>query len=176
MANESPKQSSRLVPRGLGAPIPQGCGVSQGGCVLEGHVALATHPVTVAACLVDAADTRTQTGDRAYAVATWIAAINHHHRTTGHPSRSAHKLAGVRHLSGIRRVGPTPHTPRPLAGRRRQEPDREGRARCRGWSDEVLGRRDSVILLPGFAGAFRRSELRSSSAGTLPCTDTTDST
>lgn len=33
------------------------------------------------------------------------------------------------------------------------------RARCRGWADEVLECRDSAILLFGFAGAYRRSEL-----------------
>lgn len=33
------------------------------------------------------------------------------------------------------------------------------RERCKGWADEVLERRDSAILLLGFAGAYRRSEL-----------------
>nr|WP_329955996.1 integrase [Rhodococcus fascians] len=33
------------------------------------------------------------------------------------------------------------------------------RERCRGWADEVLERWDSGILLLGFAGAYRRSEL-----------------
>lgn len=33
------------------------------------------------------------------------------------------------------------------------------RERCSGWADEVLERRDSAILLLGFAGAYRRSEL-----------------
>lgn len=74
-------------------------------CVANGHVTLPAHPITVAAYLVDAADTRTETGERAYAVATfgtWIAAINHHHRTTGHLSPSAHELVSAT-LSGIRR-------------------------------------------------------------------------
>jgi hypothetical protein len=42
-----------------------------GWCAREGHIALPAHPVTVAAYLVDAADTRTETGERAYAVATF---------------------------------------------------------------------------------------------------------
>lgn len=33
-------------------------------CEREGHVALPAHPVTVAAYLVNAADTRTETGER----------------------------------------------------------------------------------------------------------------
>ncbi|WP_462052412.1 hypothetical protein [Rhodococcus sp. RS1C4] len=51
-------------------------------CDMNGHVTLPAHPITVAAYLVDAADTRTETGERAYAVATfgtWIAAINSRH-------------------------------------------------------------------------------------------------
>lgn len=74
-------------------------------CETNGHVTLPAHPITVAAYLVDAADTRTETGERAYAVATfgtWIAAINHQHRTTGHLSSCAHELVTAT-LSGIRR-------------------------------------------------------------------------
>lgn len=47
-----------------------------------------------------------ETGDRADVVATsgtWIAAINHQHRTTGQLSPSAHELVTAT-LSGIRRV------------------------------------------------------------------------
>jgi integrase len=135
-------------------------------CDREGHVALPAHPVTVAAYLVDAADTRTETGERAYAVATfgtWIAAINHQHRTTGHLSPSAHELVTAT-LSGIRReyaaAGDRPRTPRdPLLVDDIKVLVSTARRRCRGWADEVLERRDSAILLLGFAGAFRRSEL-----------------
>ena len=124
------------------------------------------HPVTVAAYLVDAADTRTETGERAYAVATfgtWIAAINHQHRTTGHLSPSAHELVTAT-LSGIRReyaaAGDRPRTPRdPLLVDDIKILVSTARSRCRGWADEVLERRDSAILLLGFAGAYRRSEL-----------------
>ncbi len=59
------------------------------------HVTMPAHPVTVAACRVDAADTLTEPGERAYAASTfgtWIAAINHHQRATGHLSPSAHEL------------------------------------------------------------------------------------
>jgi integrase len=135
-------------------------------CASNGHVTLPAHPITVAAYLVDAADTRTETGERAYAVATfgtWIAAINHHHRTTGHLSPSAHELVTAT-LSGIRRgyaaAGDRPRTPRdPLLVDDIKLLVSTARERCRGWADEVLERRDSAILLLGFAGAYRRSEL-----------------
>ncbi|MEW1934550.1 integrase [Rhodococcus sp. NPDC079359] len=135
-------------------------------CESNGHVTLPAHPITVAAYLVDAADTRTGTGERAYAIATfgtWIAAINHQHRTTGHLSPSAHELVTAT-LSGIRReyaaAGDRPRTPRdPLLVEDIKLLVRTARARCRGWADEVLERRDSAILLLGFAGACRRSEL-----------------
>ena len=137
-----------------------------GWCEREGHVALPAHPVTVAAYLVDAADTRTETGERAYAVAifgTWIAAINHQHRTTGHLSPSAHELVTAT-LSGIRReyaaAGDRPRTPRdPLLVNDIKVLVETARKRCRGWADDVLERRDSAILLLGIAGAFCRSEL-----------------
>lgn len=143
-----------------------------GWCEREGHVALPAHPVTVAAYLVDAADTRTEAGDRAYAVATfgtWIAAINHEHRTTGHLSPSAHELVTAT-LSGIRReyaaAGDRPRAPRdPLLVDDIKVLVETARKRCRVWADEVLERRDSAILLLGFAGAFRRSELSDLSCG-----------
>nr|WP_141136573.1 tyrosine-type recombinase/integrase [Rhodococcus kyotonensis] len=146
-----------------------------GWCSREGHVALPAHPVTVAAYLVDAADTRTETGERAYAAATfgtWIAAINSQHRTTGHLSPTAHELVTAT-LSGIRREYAT-------AGDRLQNRRapllvddikilvQTARDRCRGWADDVLERRDSAILLLGFAGAYRRSELSD-----LQCGDVT---
>ncbi|OZF42699.1 site-specific integrase [Rhodococcus sp. 14-2470-1a] len=135
-------------------------------CKSNGHVTLPAHPVTVAAYLVDAADIRTETGERAYAVATfgtWIAAINQQHRTTGHLSPTTHELVTAT-LSGIRReyaaAGDRPRTPRdPLLVEDIKLLVETARERCRGWADEVLERRDSAILLLGFAGAFRRSEL-----------------
>lgn len=73
-------------------------------------------------------------GERAYAIATfgtWIAAINHQHRTTGHLSPSAHELVTAT-LSGIRReyaaAGTGPAPAGPAVGRGHQTPrqDRPG--------------------------------------------------
>ncbi|WP_256895238.1 integrase [Rhodococcus sp. 1163] len=146
-----------------------------GWCEREGHAALPAHPVTVAAYLVDAADTRTETGERAYVVATfgtWIAAINHQHRTIGHLSPSAHELVTAT-LAGIRReyaaAGDRPRTPRdPLLVDDIKVLVETARNRCRGWADEVLERRDSAIFLLGFAGAYRRSDNPICGAATSP--------
>ncbi|WP_420030385.1 hypothetical protein [Rhodococcus ruber] len=135
-------------------------------CAANGHVTLPAHPIFIAAYLVDEADTRNETGERAYAVATfgtWIAAINHQHRTTGHLSPSAHELV-IATLSGIRReyaaTGDRPRTSRdPLLVDDIKLLVQIAREECRGWADEVLERRDSAILLLGFAGAYRRSGL-----------------
>lgn len=74
-------------------------------CTRNGHFALPAHPVTVAAYLVDAADTLTAAGEKAYAASTLsarVAAINHYNRTAGHPQPSAHELVATT-LAGIRR-------------------------------------------------------------------------
>lgn len=135
-------------------------------CAAEGHAALPAHPVTVAAYLVSAADTLTPDGGRAYAPATLahhVAAIAHHHRETGQPSPTGDDLVRST-LSGIRRdyaaAGDRPRTPRaPLLVDDIVTIVAAARREVEGWADEVLERRDSALLLMGFAGAFRRSEL-----------------
>ncbi|MDX5311864.1 MAG: integrase, partial [Rhodococcus sp. (in: high G+C Gram-positive bacteria)] len=135
-------------------------------CAREGHAALPAHPVTVAAYLVACADTVTEAGQRAYAPATLahrLAAIAHHHRRTGHPSPTGDDLVRAT-MSGIRRdyatAGQRPRSPRaPLLTADVLAIVDKTRADCQGWADEVVERRDTAILLLGFAGAFRRSEL-----------------
>ncbi|WP_213572768.1 hypothetical protein [Rhodococcus sp. USK13] len=77
------------------------------------------HPATVAAYLVDAADTIGSDGIRVYAPATltkWVAAIAHHHHRAGHESPTGQETVRAT-LSGIRRdyaaVGDRPRNPRP---------------------------------------------------------------
>ncbi|ETT27864.1 integrase family protein [Rhodococcus rhodochrous ATCC 21198] len=135
-------------------------------CTNEGHVAVPAHPVTVAAYLVACADTVTEAGQRAYAPATLahrLAAIAHHHRTAGHPSPTGDDLVKAT-MSGIRRdyatAGDRPRSPRaPLLTADILAIVDKTRADCQNWADEVVERRDTAILLLGFAGAFRRSEL-----------------
>ncbi|MGX7730973.1 integrase [Rhodococcus sp. 2H158] len=135
-------------------------------CTNEGHTALPAHPVTVAAYLVACADTVTEAGERAYAPATLahrLAAIAHHHRQTGHPSPTGDDLVRQA-MSGIRRgyatTGERPRSPRaPLLTADIVAIVDKARADCENWADEVVERRDTALLLLGFAGAFRRSEL-----------------
>ncbi|MDV7198597.1 site-specific integrase [Rhodococcus kroppenstedtii] len=135
-------------------------------CTRNGHVALPAHPVTVAAYLVDAAETVTAVGERAYAASTlsaWASAINHFHQTTGHTSPTKHHLVTAA-LAGVRRqyatAGDRPSTQRaPLLVSDIRHLVDTARAQCDGWADDVFERRDSALLLLGFAGAFRRSEL-----------------
>ncbi|MCW3472288.1 tyrosine-type recombinase/integrase [Rhodococcus pyridinivorans] len=135
-------------------------------CQREGHVALPAHPLTVAAYLLGAASTVTEAGERAYSPSTlarWVAGIGFHHRRAGHPAPGADELVTAT-LSGIRRdyaaAGERPRTPRaPLLTADIVTIVDKMRADADGWAAEVLERRDSAILLLGFAGAFRRSEL-----------------
>ena len=135
-------------------------------CQQESHAALPAHPLTVAAYLLDAAATVTEAGERAYSPATlarWVAGIGYHHRRAGHPAPGADELVAAT-LSGIRRdyaaAGERPRTPRaPLLTADIVTIVERVRADCGSWAAEVLERRDSAILLLGFAGAFRRSEL-----------------
>ncbi|WP_336879591.1 hypothetical protein [Rhodococcus globerulus] len=63
-------------------------------CQTNRHAALPAHPTTVAAYLVDAADTFTPDGERAFAPATlskWFAGISHTHRRSGHISPTDHE-------------------------------------------------------------------------------------
>ncbi|WP_328813590.1 site-specific integrase [Rhodococcus sp. NBC_00297] len=135
-------------------------------CIRNGHAALPAHPVTVAAYLVDAADTVTAAGERAYAASTlsaWASAINHFHQTAGHASPTKHYLVTAA-LAGIRRqyasAGDRPRIQRaPLLVSDIRHLVDTARAQCDGWATEVYERRDTALLLLGFAGAFRRSEL-----------------
>lgn len=135
-------------------------------CQAGGHAALPAHPVTVAAYLVEASDTFTPDGERAFAPATlskWTAAIAHTHRTSGHISPTDHEAVRAT-LSGIRRTyaaaGDRPRKQMaPLLVTDIVTMVSVARANTTGWASEVLERRDSALLLMGFAGAFRRSEL-----------------
>ncbi|WVN79232.1 tyrosine-type recombinase/integrase (plasmid) [Rhodococcus sp. M8-35] len=135
-------------------------------CAAEGHPALPAHPGTVAAYLVAAADTLTPDGRRAYAPSTlakWVAAIAHQHRTAGHPAPTGHELVRAT-MAGIRRdyatAGERPPARRaPLLTADIVAIVERARAEVAGWADEVLERRDTALLLLGYAGALRRSEL-----------------
>ncbi|MCQ4121014.1 integrase [Rhodococcus tibetensis] len=135
-------------------------------CETRGHSALPAHPVTVAAYLVDAADTVDGEGERAYSPSTlsrWVSVIGHYHRTASLPNPAGETLVSST-LSGIRRnyaaAGDRPRTPRaPLLTSDIVTIVGSARQAVTGWATEVHERRDSALLLMGFAGAFRRSDL-----------------
>lgn len=141
-------------------------------CRAEGHAGLPACPATVAAYLVASAGTLASGRTRAYAPATLahhLAAIAHHHREAGHSSPTGDDLVRQT-MAGIRRdyatAGDRPRAPRaPLLANDILTIIERARATCEGWADEVLERRDAAILLLGFAGAFRRSELVSLTCG-----------
>ncbi|MGV8875259.1 MAG: site-specific integrase [Rhodococcus sp. (in: high G+C Gram-positive bacteria)] len=135
-------------------------------CAAAGHIALPAHPATVAAYLVAAADTLTVDGTRVYAPSTlgkWVAAIADRHRATGHDNPCGHEMVRAT-LAGIRRdyasAGERPRNPRaPLLTSDITTIVDHARRSATGWASEVLERRDSALLLMGYTGAFRRSEL-----------------
>ncbi|MFZ2174373.1 MAG: site-specific integrase, partial [Rhodococcus sp. (in: high G+C Gram-positive bacteria)] len=135
-------------------------------CFSHGHTPMPAHPMVVAAYLIDAADTYNQDGDRAYAPATlsrWVAAIGHHHRLAGHPAPIGNEIVAAT-LSGIRRdYAATGDRPRrqaaPLLVDDIVTIVAAARQAVTGWASEVLERRDTALLLMGFAGAFRRGDL-----------------
>jgi integrase len=135
-------------------------------CFSHGRNALPAHPMVVAAYLIDAADTLTEDGERAYAPATlsrWVAALGHHHRRAGHSAPGSHEVVAAT-LSGIRRdYAANGDRPRrqaaPLLVDDLVTIVTAARQAVTGWASEVLERRDTALLLMGFAGAFRRGDL-----------------
>ena len=135
-------------------------------CHTHGHHPLPAHPATVAAYLVDAADTLTDVGEKAYSPSTlnrWVSVIGHYHRTANLRNPCTETLVTAT-LSGIRRTyatnGDRPRNPRsPLLVEDIVTIVRSARHAVTGWATEGHERRDSALLLMGFAGAFRRSDL-----------------
>lgn len=142
-------------------------------CHRNGHRALPADPAVIAAYLVDAADTRNTSGERAYAPATltkWVAAITDRHRRSGCTAiPTGHELVRAT-LSGIRReyatAGDRPRVVRaPLLTDDIVTLVTAANDQVDGWSDAVYARRDCALLLIGFAAALRRSELVAFSSG-----------
>lgn len=111
---------------------------------------LPAHPETVALYIADAA----REGFKVSTISRRLAAISKAHQTAGHDSPAAMRHAAVSEVwRGIRRVegiAPTQKTPATTDTLR---------AMLETLPDGLLGGRDRALLLLGFAGAFRRSEL-----------------
>jgi len=138
-------------------------------CTARGHHPLPASPLTVALYLADAARTLdADTGRAAYAAATytrWTTSIGRAHTTTGHPSPNVDPLVRAT-LAGIRRT----HGIRPDRKRALLLTDLKALLTHLpepGWPTGAARRRDHTLLLLGWAGAFRRSELVSLDVGDL---------
>ena len=128
----------------------------------HGYPCLPASPAVVAAYVTAAAAQQRPDGAFAYAPSTltrWVSSINQIHTAAGlHPPGRSELVR--RALSGIRRIRATPPSRRaPLL-----LADIRGLVDwltlvARGWPAGVAARRDACVLLLGFAGAFRRSEL-----------------
>jgi site-specific recombinase XerD len=117
-------------------------------CEGKDVIALPAFPETVAAYLAHAVEN----GAKASTIARRVAAIGYAHKLAGHepPTHAETVKATVR---GIRRtIGTAPVRKSPVTAER-------ARAMSAGMSGRLIGQRDRALLLLGFAGAFRRSEL-----------------
>ena len=116
-------------------------------CGQHGAPYLPAPPAVVAAYLAERSATRGRSGLR-----LTLAAVAHHHRRTGHPWASGDPvIASV--MRGILRD--QKRAVRPAAALT----SAELRKLLAGCDDSLAGLRDRALLLVGFAGALRRSEL-----------------
>lgn len=118
-------------------------------CRQKGLAALPASPDTVAFYLGETAATH-----RPSTLARRLTSINKVHRAAGHPAPAlAEHLSVGETLKGIRRVHGTQQI-----GKRPLFTD-DLRAMVESLPSGLIGIRDRALLLVGFAGAFRRSEL-----------------
>jgi hypothetical protein len=119
----------------------------------------------VAGYLRDAAQARDADGEPLYAATTvrrWAAAIADRHRMSDYPSPTTN--SAVRQaLSAITEAGTTtPRSSRPAAPLLTADIAAmiaAARKGTTGWASEVLERRDSALVLVGYAGALGRGDL-----------------
>ena len=129
-------------------------------CAVHSFTSLPAAPITVAAYLSQAADLVDERGDQFYApgtLARWLASINKAHTLAGFPKPGAHPDVALT-MAGIRRKRARPEAkkaPLLLAELKRalQAIDTTS------YPAGIIGQRDWAILLLGFVGAYRRSEL-----------------
>ncbi|WP_051407163.1 site-specific integrase [Nocardia sp. CNY236] len=131
-------------------------------CAAEGRQALPADALDVAVYLAAAADARRDTGEWAFSPATLerkSAAIAAVHAANGLPAPTRSDIVRLT-LRGVRRIRRSrPTRKRPIM-RHTLDQLLAGLPES-GWPTEPARRRDALVLLVGFAGALRRSELAS---------------
>jgi integrase len=119
-------------------------------CGTTGHTPLPATPTTVALYLAAQASTR-----KVSTLTRWVSSINAAHRAYGHPEPGvstaaiyAETMKGIRRTYGVRRDGKKPLL-------------RDDVVECLSMLGSKSNRdcRDRLLVLFGFSGAFRRSEL-----------------
>jgi len=141
-------------------------------CARDGHEPLPADPMRVGEYLAQAAGLVDETGRPVYAPATlarWLAGINAVHRAAGHapPGLDPAVTAVLRGIRATRQAPPRRAKPFRLEQLTAVLPAIETRT----WPAAVIGRRDAALLLLGFAGALRRSELASLQLRDIEITD-----
>ena len=130
--------------------------------IAGGHQVLPAPPMVVAAYLTEAAAERRADGRPAFGAASltrWASSINQVHTAAGHPAPGRSEVVR-RALSGIRRTRKAPpkrRSPLLLADVRLLL--EAMRPSMTVWPAGMAAHRDAALLLMGFAGAHRRSEL-----------------
>jgi integrase len=130
--------------------------------IAAGHQVLPASPLVVAAYLTEAAEERRADGRLAFGAASltrWASSINQVHTAAGFPAPGRSEVVR-RALSGIRRTRKTPPKRRsPLLLADVRSLLEAMRPSMVVWPTAMAAHRDAALLLMGFAGAFRRSEL-----------------
>jgi integrase len=129
-------------------------------CDSHGLPSLPATPRTVGAYLTDAARPGARRGGD-YAPSTlarWLYAINHRHRMAGHAAPGQHPHI-TELLASIRRDKARPPARKEALLRDDLHRVLSHMLRDNQWPGVVAATRDACLLLFGFAGAFRRSEL-----------------
>jgi integrase len=131
-------------------------------CGLHGLAPLPAAPMTVAAYLAESAQLLGLDGEQFYAVGTlrrWLASINKAHFTAGFAKPGAFPDV-VQTMEGISRTNARPEA--------KKDPlllfdltHILSSIDLSSWPAGVIGHRNFLLLLVGFGGAFRRSELAS---------------
>ncbi|QYB00711.1 integrase (plasmid) [Rhodococcus sp. USK10] len=135
-------------------------------CADRGISMMPADPEVVAEYVRENAARRSGAGDRMYSIATlnrWVASINYWHRNSGLrvPGEAACVRAAVSSVRGIYRDNGERPTRRayPLRFGELEEIVDVSRRDATTWVKRARERRDSALLLLGFMGAYRRSEL-----------------
>ncbi|MHB1447429.1 MAG: site-specific integrase [Acidimicrobiales bacterium] len=129
-------------------------------CEARGLSAVPAEPETVAAYLTELADG----GSKASTIRRRVSSISKGHKVAGAPNPTTHEglrtvLAGIRRELGTAEAGKAPATTAEL------------RRMVATLGTDRIGIRDRAVLLLGFAGAFRRSELAALNVEDITDTD-----